>query len=421
MIGVEHVDHLLGLLRSRALIPPRLGTPDAATVLRRAAAELVEQQRRSSLVALSLDGSLPPPLDASIDSARDGASARGTIDVWELLLYWMELWGSWDPRASLQTRAMPRPQRRRVGEVGSRASMGGGAANVGGGMGTEADGPADVQGSGEEDFAAAMRQNAMEFDAADKDRDKKLDFKEFSAMVREREEGIHSEYSLHARFNALDRDGSGKIELHEFIRFSLRDALARARTRVMDLLREWDEDKSGEIDKKEFRLAIQALGFGVLADRHDIDMIFDLFDLDGSGAISYKEMNKMLRQRADQMIGGAEGKKAAAAEASAQLKRGNKAAAPALSIKIDRNSSKSVQEQLREALGANSANVMQLFREWDESGDGLLSKREFQHAMFAMGFDNVSNKEWRALFDSFDRDRSGTIEYDELLACIERT
>eukprot|EP00966_Prymnesium_polylepis_P167412 3870434-Prymnesium_polylepis.1 len=159
MIGVEHVDHLLGLLRSRALIPPRLGTPDAATVLRRAAAELVEQQRRSSLVALSLDGSLPPPLDASIDSARDGASARGTIDVWELLLYWvgvdcsnppeahalsarhprptphaptprqMELWGSWDPRASLQTRAMPRPQRRRVGEVGSRASMGGGAAN----------------------------------------------------------------------------------------------------------------------------------------------------------------------------------------------------------------------------------------------------------------------------------------------------
>ena len=55
------------------------------------------------------------------------------------------------------------------------------------------------------------------------------------------------------RFDALDRDGSGMIDLHEFIRFSLRDALARAHARVADLLKEWDADSSGEVSKKEFR------------------------------------------------------------------------------------------------------------------------------------------------------------------------
>ena len=61
-----------------------------------------------------------------------------------------------------------------------------------------------------------------------------------------------------------------------------------------------------------------------------------------------------------------------------------------------------------------------LFRAWDTSGDGMVSKKEFMQAMFALGFDNVSNQEWRALFDSFDRDRGGTIDFDELLAAIEQ-
>jgi hypothetical protein len=71
------------------------------------------------------------------------------------------------------------------------------------------------------------------------------------------------------------RGRSGQIDLHEFIRFSLRDALARAAARVMDLLHEWDEDGSGTIDRKEFRRAIKALGFHALADNEDIDLVFD--------------------------------------------------------------------------------------------------------------------------------------------------
>uniref|UniRef100_A0A7S3AF27 EF-hand domain-containing protein n=1 Tax=Haptolina ericina TaxID=156174 RepID=A0A7S3AF27_9EUKA len=87
-------------------------------------------------------------------------------------------------------------------------------------------------------------------------------------------------------------------------------------------------------------------------------------------------------------------------------------------IKLKRGDGKSVQDQLRQALGSNVQTVMEAFRLWDLSGEGLISKKEFQVAMFAMGFDNVSNIEWRELFDSFDKDRSGSIDFDELLVSL---
>ena len=62
----------------------------------------------------------------------------------------------------------------------------------------------DVAGTGEEDFETGMKQNAMERDAADADNDGKLDFGEFCAFVRDREEGEFTEEELKKRFEALD-------------------------------------------------------------------------------------------------------------------------------------------------------------------------------------------------------------------------
>ena len=86
--------------------------------------------------------------------------------------------------------------------------------------------------------------------------------------------------------------GAARRRTAQFIRFSLRDALARASARVMDLLREWDEDASGSIDRKEFRRAINTLGFGALADKDDVDMVFDEFDESGDGLIQFNELNR---------------------------------------------------------------------------------------------------------------------------------
>ena len=143
----------------------------------------------------------------------------------------------------------------------------------------------DVAGTGEEDFEAGMRQNAMERDAADADNDGKLDFTEFCAFVRDREEGEFTEEELKARFEALDEDGSGKVDMSEYLQWSLKDALARSSSRVVDLFRAWDEDRSGSVDKSEFHKAVRALGFDV--EREHSDAVFDSLDADHSGSLEY--------------------------------------------------------------------------------------------------------------------------------------
>jgi len=73
----------------------------------------------------------------------------------------------------------------------------------------------------EEKFDTGMKNNAMEFDGID-DGDHKLDFKEFCALVKEREDGKHTKEELRRRFKALDADGSGQVDMSEYIRFTLR-------------------------------------------------------------------------------------------------------------------------------------------------------------------------------------------------------
>ena len=76
-------------------------------------------------------------------------------------------------------------------------------------------------------------------------------------------------------------------------------------------------------------------------------------------------------------------------------------------------------EAMRDALAANSARVIDLFREWDDDGDGQVTKKEFRKAMNQFGLD-AHRKEVEALFDSWDPDGSGSIEYKELNKLLRR-
>ena len=74
----------------------------------------------------------------------------------------------------------------------------------------------------------------------------------------------------------------------------LREALNQNAVRIIDLFRDWDDDQSGDVSKQEFRKAMAQLGF----EKHvsEIDALFDSFDPDGSGLLSYRELNKLLRR-----------------------------------------------------------------------------------------------------------------------------
>ena len=287
----------------------------------------------------------------------------------------------------------------------------------------------DHAGDGDEDFDTGMRQNAMERDAADADQDGKLDFTEFCAFVRDREEGEFTDDELKARFDKLDEDGSGKVDMAEYLIWSLRDALTRSSQRVVDLFRAWDEDRSGTVDKGEFHKAIRALGFDV--EQADSDAVFDSLDDDKSGFLEYKELNTMLRK--------GEG----AEKVKAKLKRAEKFrrddgpgakltsknlnknyAGPRIpvlpdTVKLEVDGDKTIQEQLRDIIAQHQVKLIDLFREWDDDGNGALDKKEMRQAIAALGYE-CKKKDVDAFFDSIDTDESGWIEFEELKKALSK-
>ena len=106
---------------------------------------------------------------------------------------------------------------------------------------------ARAEGRAAEDFAVGARQNAMELNEH-VGADQKLSLEEFSALVRERE-GEHTDEELLARFQSLDAGGSGQVDMGEYLRFSLKDALQRSANKVVELFKQWDADGAGEVQR----------------------------------------------------------------------------------------------------------------------------------------------------------------------------
>jgi len=84
-----------------------------------------------------------------------------------------------------------------------------------------------------------------------------------------------------------------------------------------------------------------------------------------------------------------------------------------------RDATKSVAEQLRDALISNSMRVMDLFREWDTNCDGHVSIDEFKRALRRLGL-VCHNDAVEGLFEEFDLDRNGAISFRELNKQLRR-
>ena len=87
-----------------------------------------------------------------------------------------------------------------------------------------------------------------DYDANDTDHDERLDFTEFCRLISEREDHELTVEELKARFTALDMNKNGYLEMNVYLRWALRDALARSASRVIEVFQVFDEDGSGQID-----------------------------------------------------------------------------------------------------------------------------------------------------------------------------
>ena len=72
-----------------------------------------------------------------------------------------------------------------------------------------------------------------------------------------------------------------------------------------------------------------------------------------------------------------------------------------------------VQDQLTQVLTKNAVRVIDLFREWDEDGNGALDKKEVRRAVAALGYD-APRSEVDAFFDSLDADGVGALHVPRL-------
>merc|ERR1712216_263754 len=69
--------------------------------------------------------------------------------------------------------------------------------------------------------------------------------------------------------------------------------------------------------------------------------------------------------------------------------------------------------QLAQALRTHATRVLDLFRDWDDDGNGEISRKEFHKAMPALGLE-VPKKAIDELFNEWDSSGDGSVGYKEL-------
>ena len=203
---------------------------------------------------------------------------------------------------------------------------------------------------------------------------------------------------------------------------SLRRELLGSETlpRVIDLFRKIDKDKSHHISRSEFQKCLPMLNLSKsgVVDAEDMGELFDAIDADGSGQIEYSELHAMLRKRAPHAVSGVMKTGAVKIEvrskdASLQKYKIRSATdgAPPWSRKLQKEATV---EEIREHLVSGMSRVIDFFRACDENGDGKISRQEFHAAMPKLGIGASSVDTIDELYESFDLDGDGTLEYREL-------
>ena len=154
----------------------------------------------------------------------------------------------------------------------------------------------------------------------------------------------------------------------------IRDMVLLRMRLVVDEFRQWDVDNSDALSFGEFETAMATLGI-----TGDTEVLYKLFDTDGSGSVSYSELVTALDPRITYMGDG----------------------------------------PLRTACNELAATrVQDVLESWDADGDGLISRHEFAKAISCLRVTAEVNQIVQA-FDEIDTDGSGKIDRDELRVALE--
>ena len=144
-------------------------------------------------------------------------------------------------------------------------------------------------------MAALVKKAAMAYIDADVNSDHQLSFEEFSGMLTKAVPDIvHADTTIRELFDMADIDNDGLISQDEFFYFTFRWVTENCGTAssLEGLFRSNDRTGDGQLNLREFCVAVEDLGFGSVG--HEI---FNELDYNKSGTLSYVELLEKLKQQ----------------------------------------------------------------------------------------------------------------------------
>ncbi|KAF1315747.1 Calmodulin, partial [Globisporangium splendens] len=257
---------------------------------------------------------------------------------------------------------------------------------------------------------------------------------------------------LLAVFNKYDIDGSGFFDYDEFAEL-MRD-YGFSDADIMHTIKQVDQYKPS-VDGLESILEIEReLAVRMLQNTRDLRAAFRKYDLNGNGRLEYKEFRQVLRayrfkepeirkviRHLDRDVSGfidykefiagfsvtkenERGSPTGARKKSKyQVSRASNTGAPsssknhksfsAMQAELSSVTIERLKKDLLTKILATYGIVQSVFRRYDEEQEGRLTEKQFETLVVDHG---ISRDDARLLLDAFDQDRSGSIEYEELLS-----
>ena len=151
-----------------------------------------------------------------------------------------------------------------------------------------------------------------------------------------------------------------------------------------DAFENFDKDGNGVIDRREFRKGLASLGMRL--EDGDVSLLMDVFDHDGLGEIDYRSFERFLMSHPT-------------ARDLRLLERKLRA--------------------LFEKAAARGVKIRDSFEQFDENGDGTVTKSEFRSGLRRLRFD-LSAAEVDVLFSRFDAEGKGC-RHDEFISFINES
>ena len=293
------------------------------------------------------------------------------------------------------------------------------------------------------EFAKAMQELGFDdldyavgalFDSFDLDGNKVIDFRELhKLLVRSFQTHPHlaptparATNAVKLRKARLSKADSNMMqgltlnaETEDDVPNQLRVWMGKNLLRVRDVFQQLDDDENGKVDRAEFRKALREMG--CQAPGASIDAVFKSFDLDGSKAIDYREMHRLL-VRSFQAHPTLEPLPAKARNAQqirkARLRRQDSNLLQGLVIDDDDDVDAAC-ARICERMEAQLVRVIDVFRQLDDDGSGVVDRHEFEKGLREMGC-RAPPAVVDELFMSFDLNGDWTIAYDELRTLVSR-